>query len=338
MYSKVILGGTFETLHEGHRRLLRLALSSGRRVYIGLTSDEFARKNKKYRCSSFASRKKRLERFLGKDMRRAEIFKLHDVYGPAIEGDFDAIVVSKETRERAEEINTLRKSKGLKPLAILAIPLLNSDDLKKLSCERVRSGEVDERGRRVKPLLLAVGSTNPSKLKGVEKVARRIFKNFKIRGIKVKSKTPGQPFDDEIVKGAVNRAKVAKLKLKADYGIGLESGLFRSEGKYFDCQVCVVYDGERITVGYSMAFEIPNELAEEMRRSGKTMSKLFAEVAGISEIGRREGAVGYLSRGLAERSQMTEQAFLSAMIPRMRRFDKSINESNKYPRMHIQEY
>jgi inosine/xanthosine triphosphatase len=317
MYGKVILGGTFETLHAGHRKLLRLALSSGRRVYIGLTSDEFARRNKKYRCSSFASRKKRLERFLGKDMRRTEIFKLHDVYGPAIEGDFDAIAVSMETRGRAEEINTLRKSKGLKPLEILAIPLLNADDLKKLSCERIKMGEVDEMGKVRKPVLLAVGSTNPAKLKGVEKVARKIFKNFKIRGIKVKSRTPGQPFDDETIKGAVNRAKVAKLKLKGDYGIGMESGLFRYEGKYFDCLVCAVYDGDAVTIGYSMAFEIPRELAEEMEKTAKTMSKLFAEVSGISEIGKKKGAVGYLSKGLAERSQMAEQAFLCAMIPRM---------------------
>jgi inosine/xanthosine triphosphatase len=319
MYSKVILGGTFETLHAGHRKLLRLALSSGRRVYIGLTSDEFTRRNKKYRCSSFASRKKRLEKFLGKDMQRVEIFKLNDVYGPTIEGDFDAIAVSEETKGRAEEINKLRRSKGLKPLAILAIPLFNSDDLKKLSCERIKKGEVDEMGKVRNPVLLAVGSTNPAKLKGVEKVARKIFKNFKIRGIKVKSKTPGQPFDDETVKGAVNRAKVAKLKLKGDYGVGLESGLFRYEGKYYDCLLCAVYDGETVTIGYSMAFEIPRELAEEIENTSKTMSRLFAEVSGISEVGKKKGAVGYLSKGLAERSQMAEQAFLCAMIPRMRR-------------------
>ncbi|NYZ76188.1 inosine/xanthosine triphosphatase [Candidatus Micrarchaeota archaeon] len=319
MYNRVIVGGTFETLHKGHRKLLRFALSSGRRVYIGLTSDEFTRKNKKYSCSPFVSRKKRLEKFLGKKVRRVEIFPLHDVYGPTIDGNFDAIAVSEETRGRAEEINMLRRSKGLKPLEILAIPLFNSDDLKKLSCERIKEGEVDDMGRVKNPILLAVGSTNPAKLKGVEKVARKIFKNFKIRGIKVKSKIPGQPFDDETVKGAVNRARIAKLKLKGDYGVGLESGLFRYRGKYYDCLVCAVYDGERVTIGYSMAFEIPRELAEEMESTEKTMSKLFEEVSGISEIGKKKGAIGYLSKGLAKRSQMAEQAFLCAMIPRMSR-------------------
>jgi pantetheine-phosphate adenylyltransferase len=317
MYNKVILGGTFETLHEGHRELLMLALSSGRRIYIGLTSDEFTQKNKEYRCSSFASRKRRLERFLGKELERVEIFQLNDVYGPTLDGKFDAIVVSEETRGRAEEINKIRRSKRLKPLEILTLPILNADDLKKLSCERIQRGEVDKDGRRSKPLLLAVGSANPTKLKGVERVAKKIFKNFKIRGVEVSTKVSGQPFDDDTITGAVKRAKLAKLKLKADYGVGLESGLFRSERKYFDCQVCAVYDGERATLGYSMAFEIPAEVAEEIKKSGKTMSEVFAKLSGISEIGKKRGAIGYLSRNLAERSDMTEQAFLCAMIPRM---------------------
>ncbi|NYZ79503.1 inosine/xanthosine triphosphatase [Candidatus Micrarchaeota archaeon] len=317
MHDRVILGGTFETLHEGHRKLLRLAISSGRRVYIGLTSDEFTRANKKYRCSSFASRKRRIKKFLGKNMKRAEIFKLDDVYGPTLEGKFDAIVVSEETREKAEEINRLRSIKGLKPLTIITIPLLHADDFKKLSCERIRMGEVDEQGRRSKLVLLGVGSTNPAKLKGIEKIARKIFKKFRIRGIKVASRIHGQPFDNDTVAGAVERAKVAKKKLRADYGIGLESGLFRFEGRYFDCLVCAVYDGEVITIGYSMAFEIPNELGEEMRKTGKTMSRLFAKLSGVADIGKKKGAIGYLSNGLAERSQMSEQAFLCAMIPRI---------------------
>jgi inosine/xanthosine triphosphatase len=317
MYGKVILGGTFETLHEGHRSLLRLALSSGRRVYIGLTSDEFTKRNKKYRCSSFASRKQRLEKFLGKELRRVQIFKLEDIYGPTLGGEFDAIVVSEETRRRAEEINNLRRRRGLKPLQVITLPLLNAEDLKKLSCERIIKGEIDERGDRKKPIILGVGSTNPTKLKGVEKVARKLFKKFKICGVEVPNKIPTQPFDDETVAGAVKRAKFARQKLKADYGVGLESGLFGYEGKYFNCQLCAVYDGEETTIGYSMAFEIPSEIVDEIRNTGRTMNDIFSRLSGVDKIGRKSGALGYLSRGLARRSDMSEQAFLSAMIPRI---------------------
>lgn len=318
MYDRVILGGTFETLHEGHRRLLRLAISSGRRVCIGLTSDAFTAKNKSYSCSPFSLRKRRLERFLGRNLARVEIFPLNDVYGPATYGNFDAIAVSDETKARAEEINLLRRKKRLKPLAILSIPILHADDLKKLSCERIKRGEVDGRGKVSKPVLLAVGSTNPTKLKGVGKIARKLFKKFKIIGVEVPGKISKQPFDDETVSGAVKRAKFAKQKLKADYGIGLESGLFRYKGKYYNCQLCAVYDGVTITLGYSMAFEIPSSIAEEIKKGGRTMNDVFSELSGVDRIGRKKGALGYLSKGLAERSQMSEQSFLCAMIPRMR--------------------
>lgn len=315
MHEKVILGGTFDTLHEGHRRLLRTALSVGRRVYIGLASDEFVRKNKKHRCSSFSSRLKKLKKFLGRELKRVEIFRLDDVYGPTIDGDFDAIVVSEETRGRAEEINRLRRSKGLKPLDIITIPILQGEDLKKISCERVRRGEISTKGRRRKPVVIVVGSTNPSKLKGVERTASRIFRKFKLIGVEVNPNVPKQPFGEDTIAGAVERATLAR-KVKGDYWVGLESGIFKFGGRFFDCQWCAVDDGERVTLGFSMGFEVDEKLVEEMKK-GRTMSDVFEKLSGIDEIGKKKGAIGYLSKGLAERMEMSEQAFLCAMIPRL---------------------
>jgi len=317
MHGKVILGGTFETLHEGHRRLLRLALSSGGRIYIGLTSDRFVAKHKKYRCLPFSSRLRKLKKFLGKELGRVEIFKLEDAYGPAVDGDFDAIVVSEETKKKAEEINRIRKSKGLKPLEIITLPILNAEDFKKLSCERIKAGEVNEKGKRTKPVIIAVGSSNPTKLKGIERIARKIFRKFKLVAVEATPRVPKQPFGEDTITGAVQRAKIAKQKGKADYGIGMESGLFRFSGKFFDSQWCAVYDGERVTLGFSMGFEVPGELVQEMRESGKTMSDIFTKLSGIRAIGRSKGAISYLSQGLAERREMSEQAFLCAMIPRL---------------------
>jgi len=340
MHNRVIVGGTFETLHEGHKKLLRLALSKGRQVYIGLTSDRFARKGKNYGCSAFSSRKKRLERFLGKELARVTIFKIDDAYGPTLREDFDAIVVSEETKGRAEEINRIRRSRGLKPLEIISIPILNAEDLKKISCERIKTGVIDKFGMRRKPVAIALGSTNPTKLKGVEKVAKKLFRKFKLAGIEVTRKVPEQPFEDDTIMGAVERAKAAKQKLKADYGVGLESGLFKFAGRFFDCQWCAVYDGERVTLGFSMGFEVPAELVDEMRRSRSTMNDLFTNLSGVESIGRKKGAIGYLSHGLAERKEMSEQAFLCAMIPRLSAPNYSANahrnsESNKYQLIHI---
>lgn len=47
---KVAVGGTFDTLHTGgHTALLFTALNYGRKVLVGVTSDEFAQAYKAYK-------------------------------------------------------------------------------------------------------------------------------------------------------------------------------------------------------------------------------------------------------------------------------------------------
>lgn len=47
------------------------------------------------------------------------------------------------------------------------------------------------------------------------------------------------------------------------------------------------------------------------------MAQVFEELSGIRCIGRKKGAIGFLSRGITERRYMSEQAFLCAIIPRL---------------------
>jgi len=41
-------------------------------------------------------------------------------------------------------------------------------------------------------------------------------------------------------------------------------------------------------------------------------------LTGIERIGHKMGAIGFLSRGLLDRAQLTEQAVLMALLPRLR--------------------
>jgi pantetheine-phosphate adenylyltransferase len=150
---KVCLGGTFHSLHKGHKELLRKAFQvAGPRgsVFIGLTSPTMIKK--KGKLASFEKRKQSIVQFLVEEnvLQQATIQPLSNKFGPTLQGDFDAIVVSPETEPTAEEINRKRTALGKTPLLIIVIPFVLSEDGTPVSSSRIRRKEIDENGSMVK--------------------------------------------------------------------------------------------------------------------------------------------------------------------------------------------
>ncbi len=145
-YKLVGVGGTFDILHRGHEALLKKAFEIGERVVIGLTSDETT--NKKVR--PYRERKKVIKDFLNENkfLERCTIIELKDPLGPAADDRrMDAIVVSEETKFRADEINNIRRRKGFSPLKVVIIPLVLADDSKPISSTRIKKGNIDRNGK-----------------------------------------------------------------------------------------------------------------------------------------------------------------------------------------------
>jgi len=119
-------------------------------VTIGLTTDKYTvTKNKN--ASPFDIRKQKLIEYLKtRDYENYEIIPIDDKYGPTLSEDFDAIVVSTETRKTAEEINRKRKQFGLKSLKIIEVPLLLAEDNLPISSTRIKNGIINENGKRIK--------------------------------------------------------------------------------------------------------------------------------------------------------------------------------------------
>lgn len=150
----VVVGGTFDELHRGHKTLLKTAFTYGENVWIGLCTDEFARKlRKNHEIASYGERINELKRFLN-DLgvsSRAKIIPLLDPYGPAATStEIEAIVVSRETEPRARELNVLRVRNGLKPLEIISIDMVPAEDNVPISTTRIRRGEIDREGKLIK--------------------------------------------------------------------------------------------------------------------------------------------------------------------------------------------
>lgn len=321
----VALGGSFETIHAGHEKLFKAAFKLGKKVLIGLTTDEFIRKNKGKLHVGYEERKKNVEKYLGKKRENAEVFALPDFHGPAaFSREIKAVVASEETEEKAKQINELRKKNGLKPLEIIVVPLEYAQDLLPISCERIFAGKISKKGKRMKPIRIAVGSTNPTKVGGAKSAAKRIFKGMKleVRGVQVESGVHKQPYEHATIAGAVNRACAAFKKTSADYGIGLESGLFEFMGRRFDLQFCAVFDGKEATIGNSMGFEVPEKLMELIEGHDLDANEAFEMLTGVKNVGKTRGMIHVFSKGLAKREHMTEQALLCAFIPRIMKAKK----------------
>ncbi len=172
-----------------------------------------------------------------------------------------------------------------------------------------------------------VGSTNPVKAEAVRRVFARAFPDqaasLTVGLVAVDSGVPAQPRDEEVAQGAVTRARAAleTSRGEADFGVGIEAGLLRCEPlrTYFDVQFCAVVDREgRITVGHGAGFVYPPRVLRAVLEEGRTVGEAMAELSKIPDIGKKMGAIGYLSRGLLDRTRLTEQAVLMALIPRLR--------------------
>jgi len=144
-YNLVVVGGTFDRFHLGHKALLKKAIEIGKKVTIGIATEEIY-KNKflSETIQPFELRKKSVEKFVNM---KAEIISFSEFTGGVDKlPEVNAIVVSKETFPNALKINELRQKNRLRPVMIMIVEDVLADDGKLISSERIRAGEIDRKG------------------------------------------------------------------------------------------------------------------------------------------------------------------------------------------------
>jgi len=147
---RVCVSGTFNVLHKGHKKLIDKAFEIAGKtgiVYIGVTGEKML-KRKKFE-KPFIERVKAINDYLSgkKYNKRFFIKKIYNKYGPALDGEYDAIIVSPETIKNAQDLNIKRIKMKKKPLKIVEIPYVLAEDNKPISSTRILNKEIDENGR-----------------------------------------------------------------------------------------------------------------------------------------------------------------------------------------------
>lgn len=148
-FELVAMGGTFDIIHKGHKKLLSKAFEISDRVIIGLTSDALAERKGKKIINDYQGRHEALARTIAEDFEDSsyQISKLENDFGPAVlEEGVQALVVSEETQRQGDVLNALRAEKNLPPVKIILVPMELAQDGNRISTTRIRNSEVDSDG------------------------------------------------------------------------------------------------------------------------------------------------------------------------------------------------
>ncbi len=161
-------------------------------------------------------------------------------------------------------------------------------------------------------MIISVGSTNPTKIKAVKRVASRLFDDFKVVSIKTSSGVSDMPMsDEETINGAINRANNSLNN--ADYGIGIEGGVNDTSNGMFLSAWVVVTNGHKTGIACTSKILLPEKIASELRR-GRELGPLMDELTGIKGVKHSSGTIGLLTNGLINRSEAFESALIAAFM------------------------
>ena len=154
LFDKVVVGGTFDKLHKGHKTLLLKAFETSKYVLIGICTDQFVKTlQKPHETAPFKERLADLKAFLTKYRyeKRSKIIPLNNFYGITLSNrNIDALIVSEETEIIAYKINDKREELKLPKIEVIVVEMIEAEINGLISTTRIRSGEIDREGKKNK--------------------------------------------------------------------------------------------------------------------------------------------------------------------------------------------
>jgi inosine/xanthosine triphosphatase len=170
---------------------------------------------------------------------------------------------------------------------------------------------------------VVVGSENPTKIAAAKIAFESAFSDeqFSFQGVKAVSGVSDQPLsEEETVLGASNRIASAKsLAPGADFYIAMEGGVEDRNGELDEFAWIIVESsaGKR-GKGRTGTFIAPDAIRRLIVEEGKELGHATDIVFGDTNSKHKGGAVGHLTRGAIDRTELYRHAAIFALIPFIR--------------------
>ena len=170
-------------------------------------------------------------------------------------------------------------------------------------------------------MLIVVGTKNKSKLNAVSKVANDFFyNNAEVVGFKALSKVRDMPFsDEEAIEGAKNRALHCINENNCDIAIGIEGSVRdTSFGLFMTCWVFVIESSGIESLGAGAHIRLPDIIREPIM-NGIELGRIFESLPPEFEYDKKNGPMGFLTKGTFTRENAIETAVRMAISPLIRK-------------------
>lgn len=166
---------------------------------------------------------------------------------------------------------------------------------------------------------VAIGSTNRAKVRAVRRVISRVWPEAACLPVTVDSGVAEMPMSDqEAVRGARLRAARARQACDADLGVGLEGSVVEMpEGMYLTSWVAIVDRQGCTGLASGARLLLPEAIAAEVR-GGAELGPVIDRYSGEHDTRQRQGAMGFLTRGLLPRDGAFGAAVACALAPFLR--------------------
>lgn len=164
---------------------------------------------------------------------------------------------------------------------------------------------------------VAVGSLNPTKLEATKLGFERVYPQgkFEFVTVDVSSGVSDQPMtDSESIRGAINRAKQALKKAKADFAVGLEGGLQQVDHYWFECGWIAVVDRKgNLGIGCSPKLLVSKK-AMLLIHQGKELGEVTDILFNTKDAKKKMGYFGLMTQGHITRAKGYSEGVIMALV------------------------